>query len=86
MHETVARLGFPKKCIGMGARRKALMLRRSCFAGLQPEVAEGIVTAARRAHCEHGTFLPFAGLQLAGGTRSVMHARREELGYISYRI
>ena len=62
------------------------MLRRSCFAGLQPEVAEGIVTAARRAHCEHGTFLPFAGLQLAGGTRSVMHARREELGYISYRI
>jgi hypothetical protein len=30
--------------------------------------------------------LPFAGLQLAVGTRSVMHARREELGYISYRI
>ena len=87
MHETVARLGFPKKMYWHGCTQESIdaatLLR---LAGLQPEVAEGIVTAARRAHCERGTFLPFAALQLAGGTRSVMHARREELGYISYRI
>ena len=78
------------KLSGTAARKKELvMLRRSCFAGLQPEVAKRIATAATKPVfewlCGHVPLPCNKGLQLVAAKRIVLAARREELSHRSYR-
>ena len=60
------------------------MLRCSCHAGLQLEVAKRIVTAARKVVSEHSPLLCYAEWQLDVAKR-IVTAARKELGCRSYR-